>query len=225
MCASPNRTSRSAPRCSKRAICGATASSSTSCARNSGARSRAGTGQDFVEAKLAERDERHARQGESRYLVEPNIKEGKGGLRDLQTLYWIGKYLYHVDDAADLVEHNVFTRDEYKTFQKAEAFLWDVRVQLHYLVGRAEERLSFDVQPRAGRASMGFTDDNPRRAVEAFMKAYFLVAKDVGDLTRIFCAALEEQNRKPKPIAVAAAAGLPQAAQRRMTISSSRTDG
>ena len=75
------------------------------------------------------------RQGESRYLVEPNVKEGKGGLRDLQTLYWIGKYLYHVDDAADLVDHNVFTRDEYKTFQKAEAFLWDVRVHLHYLVG------------------------------------------------------------------------------------------
>ncbi|MBV9420544.1 MAG: [protein-PII] uridylyltransferase, partial [Alphaproteobacteria bacterium] len=157
-----------------------------------------GTGQDFVEAKLAERDDRHARQGESRYLVEPNIKEGKGGLRDLQTLYWIGKYVYHVEDAGDLVEHGVFTKDEYKTFQKAEAFLWDVRVKLHYLVGRAEERLSFDVQPEL-TAKMGFTADNPRRAVEAFMKAYFLVAKDVGDLTRIFCAALEDQNRKRRP--------------------------
>ena len=157
-----------------------------------------GSGLDFVEAKLAERDERHARQGESRYLVEPNVKEGKGGLRDLQTLYWIGKYLYHVEDAADLVGHNVFTRDEYKTFQNAEAFLWDVRVRLHYLVDRAEERISFDVQPELA-AAMGFTDGNSRRAVEAFMRAYFLVAKDVGDLTRIFCAALEEQNRKPKP--------------------------
>jgi [protein-PII] uridylyltransferase len=158
---------------------------------------RTGTGQDFVEAKLAERDERHARQGESRYLVEPNIKEGKGGLRDLQTLYWIGKYVYHVEDAADLVEHGVFTRDEYKIFQKADAFLWDVRVKLHYLVGRAEERLSFEVQPELAQ-KMGFTGDTPRRAVEAFMKAYFLVAKDVGDLTRIFCAALEDQNKKPR---------------------------
>src|SRR6185369_12355405 len=79
-----------------------------------------GNGRDFVEAKLVERKERHNRQGESRYLVEPNVKEGKGGLRDLQTLYWIGKYLYHVDDAADLVEHGVFTREEYRTFQKAE---------------------------------------------------------------------------------------------------------
>src|SRR5215831_3011181 len=117
-----------------------------------------GTGQDFVEAKLAERDERHARQGESRYLVEPNIKEGKGGLRDLQTLYWIGKYVYHVEDAADLVQHAVFTKDEYKTLQKADAFLWDVRVRLHYLAGRAEERLSFDVQPELA-ARMGFTGD------------------------------------------------------------------
>ena len=157
-----------------------------------------GSGQDFVEAKLAERNERHERQGESRYLVEPNIKEGKGGLRDLQTLYWIGKYLYHVDDAAALVQHNVFTKEEYKTFQKAEAFLWDVRVHLHYLVGRAEERLSFDVQPELAKA-LNFIDDNPRRAVEAFMKTYFLVAKDVGDLTRIFCAALEDQNKKRRP--------------------------
>ncbi|HUO91715.1 MAG TPA: [protein-PII] uridylyltransferase [Rhizomicrobium sp.] len=158
----------------------------------------AGTGQDFVAAKLAERDQRHHRQGESRYLVEPNIKEGKGGLRDLQTLYWIGKYLYHVDDTADLVDHNVFSREEYKTFQKAEAFLWDVRCQLHYATGRAEERMGFDVQPELAKR-MGFLDENPRRAVEHFMRAYFLVAKDVGDLTRIFCAALEEQNRKDKP--------------------------
>jgi [protein-PII] uridylyltransferase len=157
-----------------------------------------GNGQNFVEAKLAERDQRHLRQGESRYLVEPNIKEGKGGLRDLQTLYWMGKFLYHTDDADDLVEHGVFTRDEYKTFQLAEAFLWDVRVQLHYAANRAEERLSFDLQPELA-SRLGFTGETPRRAVEKFMRAYFLVAKDVGDLTRIFCAALEEQNKKPRP--------------------------
>ena len=157
-----------------------------------------GSGQDFVEAKLAERDARHLRQGESRYLVEPNIKDGKGGLRDLQTLYWIGKYLYRVEDASDLVHHGVFTKDEFKTFQKAEAFLWTVRCHLHYLTGRAEERLSFDVQPELAKR-LGYTDPNPHRAVERFMRSYFLVAKDVGDLTRIFCAALEEQNRKSHP--------------------------
>jgi [protein-PII] uridylyltransferase len=157
-----------------------------------------GNGLDFVQAKLAERDARHLRQGESRYLVEPNIKDGKGGLRDLQTLYWIGKYLYRVEDTSDLVHHGVFTKDEYKTFQKAEAFLWTVRCHLHYITGRAEERLSFDVQPELARI-LGYTDANLHRAVERFMRSYFLVAKDVGDLTRIFCAALEEQNRKEQP--------------------------
>jgi [protein-PII] uridylyltransferase len=155
-------------------------------------------GPDFVEAKLAERGERHMRQGESRYLVEPNVKEGKGGLRDLQTLYWIGKYIYQVEDAADLVAHGVFTKEEYRTFQRAEHFLWNVRVHLHYLAGRAEERLSFEMQPELAE-QLGFKRDTQRRAVEAFMRAYFLTAKDVGDLTRIFCAALEVQNRKPKP--------------------------
>ena len=93
-----------------------------------------GTERDFVEAKLAERDQRHLRQGESRYLVEPNIKEGKGGLRDLQTLYWIGKYLYRVEDASDLVHHGVFTKEEYKTFQKCEAIpLGNVRCHHHII--------------------------------------------------------------------------------------------
>ncbi len=155
-----------------------------------------GSGQDFVQAKLAERDVRHVRHGESRYLVEPNVKDGKGGLRDLQTLYWIGKYLYRVGDVDDLVEHGVFSKEEFNTFQKAEAFLWTVRCHLHYLTGRSEERLSFDVQPEIAKR-LGYADANPHRAVERFMRSYFLVAKDVGDLTRIFCAALEEQNKKP----------------------------
>ncbi|MEE8439686.1 MAG: nucleotidyltransferase domain-containing protein, partial [Micropepsaceae bacterium] len=157
-----------------------------------------GSGREFVQAKLAERDARHRSQGESRYLVEPNIKEGKGGLRDLQTLYWIGKYVYQVEDSSDLVDHGVFTKDEYNTFQTAEAFLWNVRCHLHYIAKRAEERLSFDMQPELAKR-LGYFDPQPHRAVERFMRSYFLVAKDVGDLTRIFCAALEEQHKKPAP--------------------------
>ena len=157
-----------------------------------------GTGREFIQAKLAEREARHQRQGESRYLVEPNIKEGKGGLRDLQSLYWIGEYLYGVDDPAALADRGVFTRDEFKSFRSAEEFLWDVRCRLHCVAGRAEERLSFDIQPELARR-MGFAGDTVRERVERFMHAYFLVAKDVGGLTRIFCAALEEQNAKPRP--------------------------
>lgn len=157
-----------------------------------------GSNEDFVDSKLAERDQRHARAGESRYLVEPNIKDGKGGLRDLHTLFWIAKYLYRVDDTRELMAHGLFAAEEYARFEKAERFLWSVRCHLHFHTGRAEERLSFDLQRDMARR-LGYRDRNGLSAVERFMKHYFLVAKDVGDLTRIFCAALEMQNKKRRP--------------------------
>jgi len=156
------------------------------------------TGAEFVQAKLAERDARHAKAGESRYLVEPNIKEGKGGLRDLQTLFWIGKYYYRVRTAEELVGKGVFTRAEYNQFRKAEDFLWAVRCHMHFLAGRAEERLHFDIQ-RDIAERLGYTRHPGLSEVERFMKHYFLVAKTVGDLTRIFCAALEEEQAKHVP--------------------------
>ena len=153
---------------------------------------------EFVEAKLAEREERHRRMGESRYVVEPNVKEGKGGLRDLQTLYWIGKYLYRVENPAELVDHGVLTAVEHQRFLKAEDFLWAVRCHLHFLTGRAEERLSFDVQPDMA-SRLNYTNRAGASDVERFMKHYFLIAKDVGDLTRIFCAVLEDKYKKLRP--------------------------
>src|SRR5580692_4988321 len=157
-----------------------------------------GTAAQFVEAKLAERDARHIRVGDSRYQLEPNVKEGKGGLRDLHTLYWIAKYIYRIDDVAKLVELGVLSAEESTRFERAQAFLWTVRCHLHYLAGRAEERLTFDLQTEIGRR-MGYTDHAGTRGVERFMKHYFLIAKDVGDLTRIFCALLEaEQEQKPR---------------------------
>ncbi|WP_119418683.1 [protein-PII] uridylyltransferase [Desertibaculum subflavum] len=155
----------------------------------------AGTGPDFIEAKLTERDQRHQRMGDSRYVVEPNIKDGKGGLRDLHTLFWIAKYLYQNNSIADLVDEGVFTVEENRRFQSAQAFLWTVRCHLHYLAGRPEERLTFDVQ-RELATRMRYTDHAGTRGVERFMKHYFLIAKDVGDLTRIFCAALEQQHKR-----------------------------
>jgi [protein-PII] uridylyltransferase len=149
-----------------------------------------GTAAQFVEAKLAERDARHVRVGDSRYQLEPNVKEGKGGLRDLHTLFWIAKYIYRVDDVAKLVELGVLSAEESARFERAQNFLWTVRVYLHYLAGRAEEHLTFPMQAEIG-ARMGYTDHAGSRGVERFMKHYFLVAKDVGDLTRIFCAILE----------------------------------
>jgi [protein-PII] uridylyltransferase len=156
------------------------------------------TAAEYVQAKLAERDERHARMGDSRYVVEPNVKEGKGGLRDLHTLFWIAKYIYRVDDVEKLVEQGVLSAKEAHRFARAANFLWKVRCHLHFLTERAEDRLTFDRQSEVGRR-MRYTDRAGARGVERFMKHYFLVAKDVGDLTRIFCAQLEaEQERRPR---------------------------
>ncbi|HEY1506211.1 MAG TPA: [protein-PII] uridylyltransferase [Stellaceae bacterium] len=152
----------------------------------------------FIEAKLAERDQRHEKLGDSRYLVEPNVKESKGGLRDLHTLFWIAKYVYRVDDIDKLVELKVLSAKEAHRFARAQNFLWTVRCHLHFIAGRAEDRLTFDRQSEVG-VRMGYRDHTGTRGVERFMKHYFLIAKDVGDLTRIFCAVLESEHRhQPK---------------------------
>ena len=154
-----------------------------------------GTGPAFVEAKLAERDQRHKRTGDSRYVLEPNVKEGKGGLRDLHTLFWIAKYIYGVEEIPAMVALGVISEREARRFAKAQNYLSTVRAYLHYLTDREEDRLTFDMQERVS-GLMGYTDHAGARAVERFMKHYFLYAKEVGDLTRIFCAALEDQHKR-----------------------------
>ncbi len=148
------------------------------------------TGAEFIAAKLAERDERHLQMGNSRYVVEPNIKEGKGGLRDLNTLFWIGKYYFHINSGAGFVEKGVLSKSELRTFERSEDFLWAVRCNLHFLTHRADEKLTFELQPDLAER-LGYGDRPGMLGVERFMKHYFLVAKDVGDLTRIFCASIE----------------------------------
>jgi [protein-PII] uridylyltransferase len=158
-----------------------------------------GSASAFVEAKLKERDTRVRRAGESRYLVEPNVKDGKGGLRDLNTLSWIARYVYGIANPEDLVGVGLFTAEEARLFKRCEAFLWRVRCHLHFATGRAEERLTFENQRLiAGR--MGFQDRGAEQAVERFMKAYFRIAKEVGDLTAIVCAGLEARHAKLKPV-------------------------
>jgi len=146
----------------------------------------------YVAEKLVERDERHKRMGDSRYVVEPNVKEGKGGLRDLQTLFWIGKYVNRVRSVSELVDVGLLTRKELKQFQKAENFLWAVRCHLHSLARREEDRLTFDMQIEVARR-MKFMDRNGASGVERFMRYYFLMAKLVGDLTAVFLAHLDDQ--------------------------------
>ena len=153
---------------------------------------QADTAREFVVQKLAERDTRHHRMGDTRYVVEPNVKEGKGGLRDLHTLFWIGKYINGVRTSAELAEAGLFTRREYRHFNRADNFLWAVRCHLHTLAGRAEDRLTFDYQ-REIAERMRYTDRPGQSKVERFMRFYFLQAKAVGDLTGLFLAQLDEQ--------------------------------
>ena len=153
------------------------------------------TASDFIEAKLAERAERHRKQGGQRYMVEPNVKEGKGGLRDLQTLFWIGKYVHSVNDVSELVRLGLFTREEYDVFVAAETFLMAVRNHMHLAAGRAMDQLTFDMQVEVAER-MGYVDKGKRRAVEYFMQDYFRHATEVGELTRIFLTTLEAKHVK-----------------------------
>jgi [protein-PII] uridylyltransferase len=145
----------------------------------------------FVALKMTERDERHRRMGDSRYLVEPNVKDGKGGLRDLHTLYWIGKYIHKVRSPAALVDVGLLSQEEYRKFERAENFLWSVRCHLHMIAGRGEDRLTFDFQ-REVAERMQFSARPGRSPVERFMQYYFLNAKTVGDLTGVFLAHLDD---------------------------------
>jgi [protein-PII] uridylyltransferase len=153
------------------------------------------TGPEFIDAKLRERADRHKRQGGQRYVLEPNVKEGKGGLRDLQTLYWIGKYLNRVADSEGLVAAGLLSREEYDVFTRAEDFLWAARCHLHHITGRAMDQLTFDLQVEVA-ARMGYTDKGGRRAVEHFMQDYFRHATRVGELTRVFLTQLEARHAK-----------------------------
>src|SRR5512135_3629843 len=157
------------------------------------------TATEFVAAKLGEREDRVRRSGQSRYLVEPNVKDGKGGLRDLHTLFWIAKYVYRVREPDELIKRGVFDKQEYQLFRRCEDFLWSVRCNMHFVAGRAEERLSFDIQ-RDIAVRLGYTAHPGLKDVERFMKHYFLTAKHVGDLTAILCAGLEERQAKPAPV-------------------------
>jgi [protein-PII] uridylyltransferase len=158
-----------------------------------------GTAAEFIEAKLAERDARHKRQGGERYVVEPNVKEGKGGLRDLQSMFWIAKYVHGVQNSAELVKLDVFTEDEFQSFKTAEDFLWSVRCQLHLITNRATDQLNFDLQVEVAER-LGYEDTAGRRGVEHFMQDYFRYATETGDLTRIFLTKLEAMLVKNAPL-------------------------
>ena len=169
----------------------------------------------FLAAKRAERAARHARYGDSPFLVEPHVKEGRGGLRDLQTLYWLARHAFGVQRMPELVGKDspgggLLTPQEARAIRRAWNFLWTVRFHLHYVTGRAEERLTFDLQPVVG-ARMGYTRHGVQDGVERFMKHLFLTARDVVRLTRLLEPAIERAALGPPAVLPAGDAALAQA--------------
>ena len=150
----------------------------------------------FVEAKLVESKLRHKRFGGSRYVVEPNVKDGKGGLRDLHTLIWISKFAYKVDSVSKLINIGALSKKEAASFAESQRFLLSVRCHLHYRAFREDDRLAMDAQLDLAK-TMNFKNTITQKDVERFMKRYFLATKTVGSLTRIFCAAIETEFNKP----------------------------
>jgi len=154
---------------------------------------------NFIQAKLDEREERQNKAGQSRYLVEPNIKNGKGGLRDLEMLSWMTNFCYNCSRPDEMFKNGILNKDESKTFLKCENFLWHVRCQLHYIAKRPEEVINFNDQREMAKR-LGYEDRKGLLGVERFMRHYFLIAKEVGDLTRSICSVLEEKQKKPIPV-------------------------
>ena len=158
---------------------------------------------DYISAKQAERAARHKRFGETPFMVEPNVKEGRGGLRDLQTLYWLARYVFNTFSMSELVGKDapgggILTETEARACKRAWEYLWTVRFHLHYVAGRAEERLTFDFQPVVG-ARMGYTRHGRQDGVERFMRHYFLVVREVSRVTGVLEPALVPEPVVPAP--------------------------
>jgi [protein-PII] uridylyltransferase len=152
-------------------------------------------GPDFLAAKLDEQRTRHARAHHTAFNLEPNIKEGPGGLRDLQMLGWVARRLYGAPRLQQLVEMRLLTDDEYAELESARDFLWNMRFALHALTGRGEERLLFEHQ-RALAGRFGHGEGNP--AVESFMQQYFRIVKGVVRLNEMLLQLFTETIHPPR---------------------------
>lgn len=158
----------------------------------------------FIKAKLDERENRHNQEGNSRYIIEPNIKKGKGGLRDLHALYWIVHFLDRTGTVTNpqlgqaYIDMDLFSQSEARRFANAADFLWRTRIHLHYNAPHPTETLSFDMQPVIAR-KMGYANGPDEFVVEKFMREYFFNAREVGALTHIATTKLDARHKLHLP--------------------------
>jgi len=161
---------------------------------------RAADPASFFKAKKLEQEQRHAKHQDSPYSLEPNLKEAPGGLRDLQVIQWIARASGIGRRWRDLVAHGVIEREEALQLARHEALLQDLRIRLHYLAGRREDRIVFDFQGTLA-AELGCADTPDRRASEVMMQRYYRTAKAVTQLNTIVLQNLEARLL-PQPDAV-----------------------
>lgn len=147
--------------------------------------------QAFFEAKKNEQKSRYRKYHETAYNLEPNVKEGPGGLRDLQTIAWVSKRHFGATTLQQLIEHDFLTEAEYHTLIECQNFLWQVRFALHELTGRREDRLLFDYQ-RQLATQFGYHDQNGNLAVEQFMQRYYRTIMATSRLNEMLLQLFEE---------------------------------
>ncbi|MEA3411821.1 MAG: [protein-PII] uridylyltransferase [Pseudomonadota bacterium] len=152
---------------------------------------------EFFEAKLEERRRRYARYGESAYKLEPNVKEGPGGLRDIQMVGWLAKRHLGASSLHELVRHGFLTEGEFGALMEGQAYLWRVRFALHDLAGRAEDRILFDFQIAIAEL-FGFRDQDHNLAVEQFMQQYYRTVMELERLNEMLLQHYQEAILHPE---------------------------
>jgi len=149
------------------------------------------TSRDFFESKLKEQIARHHKYHDTAYNLEPNVKEGPGGLRDIQMIGWVAKRHFGATTLRDLLDHDFLTESEYQTLMTCQGFLWQIRFSLHILTSRGEDRLLFDYQ-RSLANQFGYKDEANRLAVEQFMKDYYRAIMELSRLNEMLLQLFQE---------------------------------
>src|SRR5580658_4813640 len=157
----------------------------------------------FFEAKVREQAERHLKANDTAYNLEPNVKTGPGGLRDIQTIAWVAKRHFGAENLDELSSHGFLTAAELRRLKQAQAFLWKARFGLHTVTGRHEDRLLFDHQIRLAQL-FGYEDASYTLAVEQFMQRYYRTVMDVSLLNelllQLFREAILTESEPPRPL-------------------------
>ncbi len=153
--------------------------------------------QNFINCKLEERGERQKKYGSSVYLLEPNLKEGEGGLRELQDALWIARVKYKAGSLRELLIKGVLTEEDIDQYLKAQDYLWKIRNFLHFNSQRKSDQLTFDLQEQIA-TFLGFNSKSNGSAVEQFMQAYYAQAISIEHLSSriILNATLRPQGQK-----------------------------